>query len=1027
MEWIKATLEKLEKQLPPGKNSKSKRIFVLSIMGVQSSGKSTLLNIMFGIQMKTSVGQCTRGVNMQLIPVEGRAEYDYILLLDTEGTRAPEYHGMQGSEKRDNQMATLSILLADATIIVNPGENDAAIKEILPIVLLAYQGSQLAEKNGGRLSSMVFFVYNRIDTQQKDKLGNIIQILGTSLHEGFYKVSKLSGMTQQEDRNSENKQMDKESAGLFRRFKLDASNSNESDVRILGNLKENFAAPKDVPDPAYGQALCEFREHIHSRVTGRDPTSFQQWKSRSLTDIFEYLDLVWLCIRSADFTLTFKTVMERAAFDQLNIEYKKFEKELIDTFYNSYTKIEKEILAKKQQTDHQNIDTLLFQDFEIQLLNLVREKERESDTQVSEALDQSGRSKWKTQFESQWQTFKSGEKQRWIDRLRTFFGCQLKYDSTVNDIKKEMRLKIRDMFANEEAKNWNLSKKQQKFNQLFDAVVIEAEDKYPPMNVQDCIQKVYVKNIRIASLPIKLNDKKTVDQVKKEMGEICSGKGWKEWGKETKLGGFLYKNYLKYKNSGQPTTKEKLREALVSSIENCTKHAQVYMDSLVDKVIDDTIEITNKNDCRNQQSEVQYAHIFAKALVTKLLEKKQRDWESVNSVSAKIAQPTTRQEMQVYFNLVSQGIVGTQLLVSRLDVNLQNILHEGFKKELIRTVDLRVRTKTWLSDPKALQARLDLALLHLMDDGNKVSVMLENIRKSAEFYEQVMIDLIQEEIPDLKKEWEQFDATLKSAVKSAVIAASSVKSGRAKKFIDEIHSQCLGVFNDNYLAMNLIKDSDGCEGCDHEEENVFKEKCLQLVEGSTNVLQFWSSIWKFWDRHWKMDVSKQVLQHMRSVRGDDVARPRCKIACPRCNSLCIHPANHDTTIKKHDTFHQPGGLAGAHWTEEHPKEIFRLTLCHQTCSEHFVENNKFIIWNGDKKESHFYRDFAKVYSDWMEPKLDERLPLREYIFAKYQEELAHKYEVKECIEIPSAYSNHDLETIRLNLERAANLSQDKNY
>lgn len=119
LNWIKATLRSLEEQLP---SSKPKRIFVLSIMGVQSSGKSTLLNIMFGIQMKTSVGQCTRGVNMQLIPVSGRAEYDYILLLDTEGTRAPEYWGMPGSEKRDNQMATLSILLADATIIVNPGE-----------------------------------------------------------------------------------------------------------------------------------------------------------------------------------------------------------------------------------------------------------------------------------------------------------------------------------------------------------------------------------------------------------------------------------------------------------------------------------------------------------------------------------------------------------------------------------------------------------------------------------------------------------------------------------------------------------------------------------------------------------------------------------------------------------------------------------------------------------------------------------------------------------------------------------------
>lgn len=135
LEWMKQVIHELCKRIDKAKQ----RIFVLSIMGVQSSGKSTLLNTMFGIQMRTSVGMCTRGVNMQLLAVEGRSEYDYILILDTEGTRAPEYHGMEGSEKRDNKMATLSILLADATIIVNPGENDAAIKDILPIVLMAYQ------------------------------------------------------------------------------------------------------------------------------------------------------------------------------------------------------------------------------------------------------------------------------------------------------------------------------------------------------------------------------------------------------------------------------------------------------------------------------------------------------------------------------------------------------------------------------------------------------------------------------------------------------------------------------------------------------------------------------------------------------------------------------------------------------------------------------------------------------------------------------------------------------------------------
>ena len=55
----------------------------------------------------------------------------------------------------------------------------------------------MAEDNVGRLSSKMFFVYNRIDATQKDKLGNVIQTLGTSLNEAFNYVQSLSGNSAQ--------------------------------------------------------------------------------------------------------------------------------------------------------------------------------------------------------------------------------------------------------------------------------------------------------------------------------------------------------------------------------------------------------------------------------------------------------------------------------------------------------------------------------------------------------------------------------------------------------------------------------------------------------------------------------------------------------------------------------------------------------------------------------------------------------------------------------------------------------------
>jgi ABC-type lipoprotein export system ATPase subunit len=38
------------------------KVLVLSVIGPQSSGKSTLLNFLFGCDFLTSTGRCTRGI-----------------------------------------------------------------------------------------------------------------------------------------------------------------------------------------------------------------------------------------------------------------------------------------------------------------------------------------------------------------------------------------------------------------------------------------------------------------------------------------------------------------------------------------------------------------------------------------------------------------------------------------------------------------------------------------------------------------------------------------------------------------------------------------------------------------------------------------------------------------------------------------------------------------------------------------------------------------------------------------------------
>ena len=132
--------------------------------GKISTGKSTLFNIMLECRMQVSAGQCTKGVYIQLIKSEFNERYDYVLILDTEGLRAHEFLGEKWSIWKDNRMATLSVLSTNANIVTAANEDDIAIREVIPIVLLAHKRSKIAEENSARQPTKLFFAYNRVDT-----------------------------------------------------------------------------------------------------------------------------------------------------------------------------------------------------------------------------------------------------------------------------------------------------------------------------------------------------------------------------------------------------------------------------------------------------------------------------------------------------------------------------------------------------------------------------------------------------------------------------------------------------------------------------------------------------------------------------------------------------------------------------------------------------------------------------------------------------------------------------------------------
>ncbi len=135
LNWVTAVLKEVVRVLHDPK------VYVLSVLGLQSTGKSTMLNTMFGLQFNVSSGRCTRGAFMQLLPVDEKikikSKFSYILVVDTEGLRAPQLDYQQ-TQMHDNELATFVIGLASTTLINIYGEVPGDMDDILQTSVYAF-------------------------------------------------------------------------------------------------------------------------------------------------------------------------------------------------------------------------------------------------------------------------------------------------------------------------------------------------------------------------------------------------------------------------------------------------------------------------------------------------------------------------------------------------------------------------------------------------------------------------------------------------------------------------------------------------------------------------------------------------------------------------------------------------------------------------------------------------------------------------------------------------------------------------
>ncbi|KAL2096318.1 hypothetical protein ACEWY4_008466 [Coilia grayii] len=311
--WIEDIFNQLKKLVKP-----KGVISVVTVLGVQSTGKSTLLNTMFGIQFAVSSGKCTRGAFMQLVKVSDSSKRelkcDFILVLDTEGLKSPELAQQVDSFVHDNELATLVIGLSDVTIINISMENATEMKDILQIAVHAF----LRMKQVGKKPRCLFVHQNVADVAAHD----------SNLQDRQKMIKQLNEMT--------------EAAATMENTKditcfTDVMDYDpEKDTYYIPGLWQG-TPPMASVSAGYSEAVYELKRGLMSVLKGIRTDKH---------DLFKFMKLMkelWQAVRFENFIFNFRNSLVAEAYSKLCQEWDKwewkFQKEMYEWSLKAETRI----------------------------------------------------------------------------------------------------------------------------------------------------------------------------------------------------------------------------------------------------------------------------------------------------------------------------------------------------------------------------------------------------------------------------------------------------------------------------------------------------------------------------------------------------------------------------------------------------------------------------------------------------------------------------------------------------------------
>ncbi|XP_058630113.1 interferon-induced very large GTPase 1-like isoform X2 [Onychostoma macrolepis] len=953
--WISAVLDELIQKLG------DQRVFVLSVLGIQSSGKSTMLNAMFGLQFAVSAGRCTRGAFMQLVKVsedmkkqlnsesdkmKNQMNFDYILVVDTEGLRSLELAG-KSTRRHDNELATFVVGLGNLTLINIFGENPSEMQDTLQIVVQAFLRMRKVRLN----PSCVFVHQNVSDVTAGEKNMDGKRRLQETLDE----MTKLA---------AKDEVCDAECFSDVIAFDV------QKDVKYFAQLWEG-SPPMAPPNPNYCENIHELKESIMSHAS--------KSQRMMLKDLKDRIKDLWEALLNERFVFSFRNSLEISAYKKLETKYSKWSWSLrsamMETEHKQHNKIENEEIHEIKETDLQKELKTTSEEVK-QSMSEFFEKDRDKDILIH----------WKTSFEIKIKELqenivretkkKLNEILQQRDLKKKIDAQKTHHENTIYEKSKELALKLKD----------------------------KTNDKETLKKEFDLFWEQSVKKIVRDTPPIK--DINVMRDVKLLLSDIYKSVSVDHWGEKRNV--FIVQSYNDYvklkKNSGitgaltniYRSTKEKLGCSL-------SREDEAQIRSLITDVAlqtDNMIQLFNiskmgyNNNCiqqltdyikakliQHEEGQVKYVfkNEFFRDLVLSICNNAIKTFTDQHRLFRDVNDPEIyvekkREEYYSIFQKHIHGATSAAIFGEIICQKLKEPIEQSVYKKTAR--DLAGEMRSNCESLNGNRSKLEKHILKRLAEEEDFDKYMVYIKTPRDNFKSFIRDEVSRYITD------KFSVSVLPKMKENIelLQQKIIKATHESTEHVQVNKGDVGMWLKNFrqrLSDELIFSEKHLSGVKHEDvddfnvlEDVIRQELPAIM---TEIVNRFNT--KIFDE--KLDVK---------LRPDELLTDHfcqcCWVQCPFCKAICTN------SIENHDgdhsvPFHRVDGINGWHYRmTEHLSADFCTTLV--TSEKRFWVSDESFPY----KE---YRNAKGVFAKWsISPDLSE-LPYWKWFVCTFQKQLEKQY------------------------------------